>query len=46
MSDFIKSDYCEECDGDGVSIDDGEQCFECERLHQLELRADRIQERE
>jgi hypothetical protein len=40
MSDFIKSDYCPECDGDGVSVDDGEQCLSCEDLHRAEIRAD------
>lgn len=46
MSDFIKSDYCQECDGDGMSPDDNEQCPECERLHRLELRADQLQDGE
>lgn len=46
MSDFIKSDYCQECDGDGMSPDDNEQCMECERLHKLEVRADRLQDGE
>lgn len=46
MSDFIKSDYCQECDGDGMSPEDNEQCQECERLHRLELRADRLQDGE
>lgn len=40
MSNFIKSDYCQECDGDGMSPDDNGQCLECERLHDLEVRAD------
>ena len=41
---FIKSDYCQECDGSGsVTFDsEVEQCEECERLHKLELRADRM----
>jgi hypothetical protein len=30
----------QECDGDGMSPDDNEQCLECERLHELEVRAD------
>ena len=42
MNDFITSDYCTECDGDGISKDDGEQCLECERLHRAELKADRL----
>lgn len=52
MSDWIKSDYCNECGGDGyyqrLTHDTGEyqehekeQCEECERLHLLEIRADR-----
>jgi len=41
MSDFIKSDYCRECDGDGTS-EENEQCESCEELHQQELRADRM----
>jgi hypothetical protein len=40
--DFITSDYCTECNGDGISLDDGEQCFSCEELHTQELRADRL----
>jgi RecJ-like exonuclease len=50
--DWIKSDHCQECDGEGhythwtqVFDDyesDKEQCPECERLHALELRADRM----
>lgn len=51
MSDFIKSDYCRECGGEGFirttqHVDEGEQCEECERLHALELRADRLQDKD
>lgn len=49
MTDFIKSDYCTECDGEGFvwlrheqGDNDKDQCFECERLHTLEVRADRL----
>lgn len=41
-SNYSKSDYCRECNGDGISPDDGEQCFECERLISLEATADRM----
>ena len=53
MSDWIKSDYCHECGGEGfiwlhhenpLADNDKEQCEECERLHQLELRADRLED--
>ena len=40
--DFIESDYCTECDGSGEV--DGEQCMECERLHAIEIRADRLED--
>lgn len=51
MKDWIKSDHCQECGGEGfysfVSHDTGEyreyekdQCPECERLHDLEVKAD------
>jgi hypothetical protein len=40
--DYITSTYCLECNGDGISLDDGEQCLSCEELHQQELRADRM----
>jgi hypothetical protein len=51
MSDYIKSDYCTECDGEGFvylihenpsADNDKEQCAECEELHQQELYADRL----
>lgn len=48
-NDFIKSDFCTECDGEGFiwlhdpyTASKKEQCFECERLHRLEVRADRL----
>lgn len=44
MNDFITSIHCYECDGDGASLDDGAQCSSCEELHQLELRADRLED--
>lgn len=46
MSDFLKSDYCQECSGEGYVEynDEPEQCEECERLHRLELRADKMQD--
>lgn len=37
---YIMSDFCHECDGDGIDKFDGEQCQECERLHKEEVRAD------
>lgn len=40
---FIKSDFCHECDGccGYISDHDGiRQCEECERLHKEEVRAD------
>jgi hypothetical protein len=48
--DFIQSDYCCECDGKGyvmlvlksLSSVIREQCEECERLHAIEARADRL----
>ena len=43
---FIVSDYCGDCNGDGISVDDGGQCETCEELHQQELRADRMQDEE
>lgn len=54
MSDWVKSDYCTECGGEGfythstplfddVQIEE-EQCPECERLHELEVRADIAQD--
>lgn len=42
---FLQSDYCTECGGLGfitLAINTHEQCEECERLHNLELRADRL----
>lgn len=56
MSDWIVSDHCTECDGEGfirfISHDTGEyreyevdQCPECERLHELEVRADIAQDK-
>lgn len=39
--DFLKSDYCTDCNGDGKA-DDGTQCQSCEELHEQELRADRM----
>lgn len=52
MSDFIKSDFCHECDGAGyvtyktLLFDDvqieKEQCESCEELHKQEIRADRM----
>ena len=38
-NDFVSSDYCTECGGIGHIW--GEQCAECEDLHEAELRADR-----
>lgn len=38
MSDFIKSDFCTECEG--VGHVEEEQCAECEYLHDLERKAD------
>lgn len=47
MSDFIKSDYCQECGGDGYTWSHHEnpagdsekkQCELCKELHQSELR--------
>lgn len=42
LFDYVKSDYCTECDGDGVSHDDGRQCLSCETLSRVEARADRL----
>lgn len=50
---FIKSDYCNECGGEGyyqVKTHETEeyveyekeQCPECEHLHEMEVRADRM----
>lgn len=53
MSDFIKSDYCTECGGEGfiwlyhenpLADSEKEQCESCEELHQAEVRADRMQD--
>lgn len=55
MNDWVKSDYCNECGGDGflnhLTHDTGEykeyekeQCEECERLVDLERRADIAQD--
>lgn len=54
MSDFIKSDHCQECGGIGyythfVQLFDDvqsekEQCESCEELHEWELRADRLED--
>lgn len=48
-NDWIKSDYCQECGGEGFVVvnhkeNEIDQCEECERLHALELRADRLQD--
>lgn len=47
MNDFIRSDYCLQCDGIGfvvISKEDEcqelEQCEECEELHRKEVKAD------
>lgn len=49
MSDFIKSDFCTECDGEGfvwlrhenpAADSEKEQCAECEELARLEWKAD------
>lgn len=47
MSDWIKSDYCTTCDGEGYvwvhdhfSDSEKEQCAKCEHLHRMEVRAD------
>jgi hypothetical protein len=47
MNDFIRSEYCYECDGLGYLVvkrndhsEEFEQCYECEELLQQELRAD------
>lgn len=42
--DFIKSDYCLECNGDGRQVFNDEviQCESCEELHKAEVRADRM----
>lgn len=47
MSDFIKSDFCTECEGEGFvwlrheqGDNDKEQCAECEELARLEYKAD------
>lgn len=37
---FLKSDFCTECNGDGISIDNGEQCLSCEEWHYREVQAD------
>lgn len=47
MNDFIKSDFCTECDGVGYVTHQFEgiifeQCESCEELHRQELRADRM----
>jgi hypothetical protein len=47
--DFVTSDFCGDCGGIGYfnlpshpeSKNEPEQCPECERLHDLEVRADR-----
>lgn len=54
MSDYIKSDYCEECGGVGyythkVGLFDDyqlekEQCEVCEELHRQEILADRLED--
>jgi hypothetical protein len=50
-SDFIKSDYCRECDGGGfvwlhhenpLADSEKEQCQSCEDLHRAEVRADNM----
>lgn len=42
--DFVKSDYCRECNGDGRQQfgDEIIQCESCEELHKAEVRADRM----
>lgn len=42
--DFVRSDYCTECEGVGFVFEEDkkEQCAECEHLHEQELRADRM----
>jgi hypothetical protein len=51
MSDFLKSDYCPICEGEGfvwlhhenpLADSEKEQCETCKDLHQQELRADRM----
>jgi hypothetical protein len=53
MSDYIKSEFCLECGGEGfvkfISHQTEEyaeyetgQCAECEELHKQEIRADRM----
>lgn len=53
MSNWIKSEFCTECDGEGYVIlhhenpaadNDKEQCAECEHLAELEKRADRLED--
>lgn len=54
MSDFLTSDYCQECGGIGYYthftqlFDDvqseREQCESCEELHRQELLADRLED--
>lgn len=49
MSDWTKSDHCTECGGNGYLYLNGYseelgQCEECERLHELEVRADIAQD--
>ena len=43
-SDFLRSDYCDECGGNGYLIEEGkeEQCLNCEEIHNQEVRADRL----
>lgn len=53
MSDFIKSDYCPECEGCGyiylhhenpLADSEKEQCEVCEELHRQEILSDRLQD--
>lgn len=45
--DFIKSDHCRDCGGEGFfylpnGLQEKEQCYTCEELHAAEVRADRM----
>ena len=53
MSDYLKSDNCEDCGGEGFRYyithqteeyveHETDQCAECEELHKQEVRADRL----
>lgn len=50
-SDFLRSDYCDECGGSGytwlihenpMADNEKEQCPQCESIHNQEVRADRL----